>query len=374
MKKIVLTLILFTSIAMLSACQNNKPIIEPLKPTPDCEVPYLDGGWVCTWADEFNLDQVDPFKWNFEINDGGGGNNELQYYIRDNATVEDGILTITGKNETYRTREYTSSRITTHRKADFKYGLFQIRSKNPIGRGTWPAVWMMPTRSVYGGWPRSGEIDIMEYVGYDPSKIHSTIHTQKFNHKNGTQIGRSTTINSTDDFLVYELLWNPGELTWFIEGKQVFNVTYNAAINQDVPYYEAHPFDQEFFMILNLAIGGDWGGAQGIDNTAFPTYFQIDYVRYYQLDYNSIDKEKPTKVEFIYDSRLANTIHWDKSIDDYGVSHYKVLVDGIEHDTANLQQYTFKNLTPGNYQIEIIAVDFTGKESPISPKFQYTQN
>ncbi len=378
-KRIILTFLILTTTILLVACQNgngennNGNDKYNLEPAPGCLVPYLDGGWVCTWADEFKLDQVDPFKWNFEINDSGGGNNELQYYIKDNATVKDGILTITGKHETFRTRQYTSSRITTHRKGDFRYGRIQIRAKNPVGRGTWPAIWMMPTRSIYGGWPRSGEIDIMEYVGYDPSKIHTTIHTAKFNHKLGTQIGKSMTMNSTNDFHVYELEWNPGELIWKVDGKQVFNIVYNAKLNDDVPYWEAHPFDQEFYLILNLAIGGDWGGAKGVDNKAFPTYFQIDYVRYYQRDFEKVDKKAPTKVEYIYKSRLANTIHWDKATDDYGVSHYKILVDGEEFGQANLQQFTFKNLDPGDYMIEIIAVDFTGKESEISPKFQYKQ-
>ncbi|MGI6771038.1 MAG: glycoside hydrolase family 16 protein [Acholeplasmataceae bacterium] len=200
MKRIILTFLILTTTILLVACQNgngennNGDDKYNLEPAPGCLVPYLDGGWVCTWADEFKLDQVDPFKWNFEINDSGGGNNELQYYIKDNATVKDGILTITGKHETFRTRQYTSSRITTHRKGDFRYGRIQIRAKNPVGRGTWPAIWMMPTRSIYGGWPRSGEIDIMEYVGYDPSKIHTTIHTAKFNHKS-----RNTNRKINDD-------------------------------------------------------------------------------------------------------------------------------------------------------------------------------
>jgi hypothetical protein len=123
-KRIILTFLILTTTILLVACQNgngennNGNDKYNLEPAPGCLVPYLDGGWVCTWADEFKLDQVDPFKWNFEINDSGGGNNELQYYIKDNATVKDGILTITGKHETFRTRQYTSSRITTHRKGD----------------------------------------------------------------------------------------------------------------------------------------------------------------------------------------------------------------------------------------------------------------
>lgn len=385
MKKILLGLLILTATMFLIACKptengngngngnGNNNGVYTIKPVPDCEVPYLDGGWVCTWADEFELDRVDPFKWNFEINDSGGGNNELQYYISDNATVEDGILTITAKKETYLTREYTSSRITTSGKGDFKYGRFQIRAKNPVGRGTWPAIWMMPTRSRYGGWPRSGEIDIMEYVGYDPIRVHATIHTAKFNHKQGTQIGGNKIINSTDQFLVYELLWELGKLTWFIDGEQIFRVVYNPALNDDVFYHEAHPFDQEFFIILNLAIGGDWGGARGVDNSIFPATFQIDYVRYYELDYNMLDKEAPNAVENIFKSSLENTFYWDRPEDDYGVSHYDIYVDGEKYHTANLEQFTLRGKPAGSYEIQIVAVDFTGKESPKSPIFNHTQ-
>ena len=369
MKKIMIFVFSVFLIALVS-CENNED--KYLVPLEGGAVPRLDDGWVLKWADEFDGEELDLSKWNYEINGDGGGNNELQYYVDTNATLEDSILKITAKREGYKGKNYTSSRITTRFKGDFLYGRIQVRAKNPIGRGTWPAIWMMPSLGQYGGWPGSGEIDIMEYVGYDPNKIHHTIHTKKYNHKQGTQVGK--TINyptSNSEFVLYELIWNPGEMIWFVDGKETFRVMYKPEMNLDVPYYEAFPFDQPFFIILNLAVGGDWGGVQGVDNEIFPATFEIDYVRYYQRDYYRVDKKAPDKIEFIAPARLANTIYWEKPDDDYGVKYYEVYVDGEYYDDANINQYTFRNLAKGSHIIQIVAVDFTEKKSPKSIKFQY---
>ena len=371
MKKILIFILIMTT-SLLVGCEK-KSNKKPLTPVDGCEVGTLEDGWVCVWADEFNGSEVDESKWNFEINDSGGGNNELQYYIKENATITDGILSITAKNEPYKTRAYTSSRITTKYKGDFLYGRFQIRAKNPLGRGTWPAVWMMPTKSYYGGWPNSGEIDIMEYVGYDETKTHHTIHTQAFNHKIGTQVGKSVSIDSTTDFLLYELIWEPGELTWLIDGTEVFKFAYKERLHQDKPYQQVFPFDKPFFLILNLAIGGDWGGAQGIDSTAFPMSLDVDYVRVYQKDYNYLDKKAPDKVTNVTKAKLDKTIFWDKGTDDVGVEYYNIYVNGELYDDATMNQYTFRLLDSGRHTIEIAAVDFTGKVGPRSERFEYIQ-
>lgn len=371
MKKLSIFTILILLLALVG-CEKNNENKRTLTPVADCKVGSLeDGKWVCVWADEFDGDEVDEDKWNFEINDYGGGNNELQYYIKDNATVSDGILTITGKREAYKTRAYTSSRLTSKFKGDFTYGRFQIRAKNPLGKGSWPAVWMMPTRSYYGTWPNSGEIDIMEYVGYDQTRIHHTVHTRSFNHNIGTQKGKSFQIDSTTDFVLYELLWEPGKLTWFVDGYQVFSFSYNARLHQDKPYDHVFPFDKPFFLILNLAIGGSWGGAQGIDLNAFPMYFEIDYVRVYQLDYKYLDKKAPQKVENVTKATLKNTLFWDKGKDDVGIEYYNIYVNGQLHQDTNLNQVTIKSLAKGTYNIEIAAVDFTGKVGPRSDVFEY---
>jgi beta-glucanase (GH16 family) len=137
-------------------------------------------GWKLVWSDEFNGKSLDPAKWSFEVNAEGGGNRELQYYVTNNVTVTNGFLTITARHEAYTgpegTREYTSSRIRTLGKGDWRYGRFEMRARLPEGRGIWPAFWMLPTESRYGGWPHSGEIDLMELVGHLPEQVHGTLH------------------------------------------------------------------------------------------------------------------------------------------------------------------------------------------------------
>src|SRR5690606_39180384 len=178
-----------------------------------------------------------------------------------------------------------SSRLTTKYKGDWLYGRVQVRAKMPTGRGTWSAIWMMPTESKYGGWPHSGEIDIMEHVGYENNRIHTNTHTTKYNHNLGTNIGYSKTVpNVSDEFHIYEMIWEPGSIRIYVDGEPVgLGVfAYNPLSNQDVEYWKAFPFDQYFFLILNVAVGGTWGGSQGVDDSIFPTSMQVDYVRVYQ--------------------------------------------------------------------------------------------
>ncbi|HAX03076.1 MAG: hypothetical protein A2Y45_06550 [Tenericutes bacterium GWC2_34_14] len=348
--------------------------LAPLEAVEDCDNPTLDGGWVCIWADEFSGDAVDETKWNFEEGAFGGGNNERQYYTRNNTAIVDGKMVITAKQESMGGMPYTSSRLTTRYKGNFQYVRIVTRAKMPSGRGTWPAIWMMPLGSVYGGWPDSGEIDIMEYVGYDKDRIHSTIHTEKFNHRLGTQIGYSRIYDNVEtEFKDYEMIWTPGKILTFVDGDKLGEFNYVAELNQEVAYNEAFPFDQMFFLIINLAIGGDWGGAQGIDNTIFPTTFEIDYVRVYKQDYAKVDLEEPTQPGDIQVAQLKNTIFWAKSDDDYGVEHYAIYLDGRFYRYANLNQYTFKGLTANqSYNIQVEAVDFGGRVSPLSNTLSFT--
>ena len=173
-------------------------------------------------------------------------------------------------------KEYTSARLITKDKGDWLYGRFEIRAKLPTGRGTWPAIWMLPTDWEYGGWPNSGEIDIMENVGYDPDTILATAHTQKYNHMIGTQTsGKLYVPLSYKDFHVYSLEWDENEWRGYID-----NVHYYTHKNEKAGF-GGWPFDKRFHLLLNLAIGGGWGGKQGIDDTLFPHKFEIDYVRVY---------------------------------------------------------------------------------------------
>ncbi len=375
MKKIlILALLLF----ILVGCEKNTDEVPngllPLTAIDDCDEPTLEGGWTCIWADEFNGSAVDETKWNFEINGNGGGNGELQYYTKENAEVVDGKLVITAKKESYLGMDYTSSRLTTKYKGTFEYVRIIVRAKMPTGRGTWPAIWMMPLMSVYGGWPNSGEIDITEYVGYDVNRIYSTIHTERFNHNLGTQIGFNRVIeNAETEFHNYEMIWSPGYIKTLVDGQTIGEFNYVPGLTSDASYEEAFPFDQEFFLIVNLAIGGSWGGSQGIDPNIFPTTFEIDYARVYKQDYATVDKETPTDPVSISLAQLKNTLYWQKSTDDFGVAEYAIYLDGQFHRYANLNQITFTGLNVGQtYQVQVQAIDFVGRSSGLSESFSLT--
>ncbi len=194
--------------------------------------------------------------------------------------VANGELTITAIKEEYSGRSYTSARMITRNKKIWKYGRFEIRASLPAGRGTWPAIWMMPQYSQYGGWPNSGEIDIMEHVGYDMNRIVSTVHTQDYNHQLGTQKGNGIRIEDVTIMHTYTLDWTPEEMTMAVDGEQVFK--YKPTNYRGCPDDDIWPFDQSFFLIMNIAVGGNWGGAQGVDDTIFPQTLKVDYVRVYQ--------------------------------------------------------------------------------------------
>lgn len=227
------------------------------------------------WADEFNNSQLDTTKWNIEVNDDGGGNSELQYYTgRDeNISITGGILKITARKETYQNREYTSGRINSKFKGDWRYGHIEARLKLPEGKGMWPAFWMLPTENKYGSWPNSGEIDIMEMVGggTNDSIVWGTLHVgPPYNYSNG-----SYKLNEkfSEDFHVFAIDWGPDSIVWYIDGIQ-FSKKTSADMNQWLP------FQERFFVILNLAVGGNWPGSPD-ETTQFPQTLEADYVRVY---------------------------------------------------------------------------------------------
>jgi beta-glucanase (GH16 family) len=239
--------------------------------------------WELVWSDEFNTDGLpDTSKWNYATrgNTYGWGNNEKQWYTvadTDNCYISDGLLTITAIKEATSGKEYSSARLTTKGKGDWKYCKVEVKAKLPTGKGTWPAIWMMPSDNLYGGWPKSGEIDIMEHVGYDPDTVHSTVHTERFNHVIGTQVGKPNYLpTATTEFHTYSMEWDENEIRSFVDGTEYFRFANNEE------GYKAWPFDQSFHLILNLAVGGGWGGQQGIDDSLFPHSYEIDYVRIYQ--------------------------------------------------------------------------------------------
>lgn len=233
------------------------------------------------WRDEFDYEgRPDQAKWGYDLGASGWGNHELQDYTDriDNAFVGNGVLTIEARREAREGAPYTSARLVSKGKGDFRYGRFVARAKLPAGRGTWPAIWMLPTDWRYGDWPRSGEIDIMEHVGFDPDRIHVSVHTQAYNHVAGTQKTAIRTVEgATTAFHVYRVDWTPDAVRGYIDDALVLEFA-NEGTGPD-----AWPFDQRFHLLLNIAVGGDWGGKQGVDDAAFPARMQVDYVRVYRL-------------------------------------------------------------------------------------------
>lgn len=233
------------------------------------------------WNDEFNENgKPDNTKWGYDIGGHGWGNGELQYYTNSikNAFVEDGFLYIKAIKESVQGSGYSSARLVTKNKGDWKYGRVEVRAKLPTGRGTWPAIWMLPTDWKYGNWPQSGEIDIMEHVGYEENKVHGTVHTGAYNHLLGTQKGGSKYVRSaTSDFHNYAIEWTEDRIDFFIDDEKYY--TFEKEGNDSKKW----PFDEYFHLILNIAVGGSWGGVQGVDNSIFPAEMAVDYVRVYEF-------------------------------------------------------------------------------------------
>ena len=260
------------------ACTDNK-VIPDIIPTEQ----VIEKNWqfetTPIWQDDFNNATVDATKWSFETGGSGWGNNELQYYTSGvNSTISGGNLVIAAKKGNLLGRDYTSSRMVTKGKGDWLYGRFEIKAKLPKGRGTWPAIWMLSSEASYGTWPASGEIDIMEHVGYDLNKIHCSIHTAAYNHTRGTQKTANKIVpDAIDAFHIYRIDWTPYAVRGYIDG-----VSYFEFLNNNIGF-TAWPFNKPFHLLLNVAVGGDWGGVQGVDNTAFPTSMQVDYVKVYKM-------------------------------------------------------------------------------------------
>lgn len=231
------------------------------------------------WNDEFDTPGLpDSTKWSYDAGPGGWGNNELQYYTAkraENARVEDGHLIIEARREPWEDSSYTSARLISKGKGDWQYGKIEVKAKIPRGRGTWPAIWMLASTEPLG-WPDDGEIDIMEHVGYDQGVIHGTVHCKKYNHVIGTQKSGTISVpDCSDNFHVYGVEWNKDSLLISMDGNPYFRFG-----NEKT--YEAWPFDNKFHLLLNIAVGGNWGGSKGVDSTIWPQKMMIDYVRVWQ--------------------------------------------------------------------------------------------
>lgn len=238
--------------------------------------------WVPVWADEFDGNSINLFNWEAQIGTGpsgdGWGNNELQYYTNraQNIAVANGVLTITARQENFNGRQYTSARLRTQGKRDFKYGRFETRAKVPAGQGLWPAFWMLPTNSPYGGWASSGEIDIVETINLATAAF-GTIHYGA-PWPGNVSSGGNRPGTWSDGFHVYAIEWEPDEIRWYVDGVRYNRVTSSTWYSTLGAGNTRAPFDVQFHLLLNLAVGGNWPGSPN-GFTTFPNTFQVDYVR-----------------------------------------------------------------------------------------------
>jgi len=238
------------------------------------------GPYQLVWSDEFNGSGLpDSTKWTYDVGGNGWGNRELEYYTYarpENARIENGNLVIEARKESYSGSQYTSARLLTKTKAQWTYGKFEIRAKLPRGIGTWPAIWLLSATQPLV-WPDDGELDIMEEVGFNPNVIYGTAHNKMYNGAQGTQKGSSTLIpDAQDSFHVYSIEWTTNRVTWYVDSSAYFTYT-------DPGYgFNAWPYNKDFFIILNFAIGGNWGGQKGVDDSIIPQDLLVDYVRVYQ--------------------------------------------------------------------------------------------
>jgi beta-glucanase (GH16 family) len=239
-------------------------------------------GWKMTWHDEFDGATLAASKWVYVVGGNGFGNDELEYYTDrpQNLYVRDGMLTIEAIKEDYpaangKQRNFTSARIHTKGKFAQKYGRFEARIKVPFGQGMWPAFWMMG--DVRADWPANGEIDIMENIGREPSKVHGTIHGPGYSGDSaiGAPFSLPAGQKFCDDFHVYAVEWEPNAIRWYVDGKQYHSVT-----PASLPAGAKWVYDHPFFIILNVAVGGGWPGNPDA-STTFPQRMLVDYVRVY---------------------------------------------------------------------------------------------
>lgn len=254
-----------------------------------CLFPESLENYQLVWSDDFDGAEIDESKWSFVLGDGcdispdlcGWGNNELEYYTArpENAFISNGNLIIRARKENplyLGTYQYTSARLVTKDKGDWKYGRMDVRAKLPIGQGIWPAIWMLPTDTVYGAWPKSGEIDIMENVGSEPQRVFGTIH---YGHDYWRYNSQGLDLESGtfhDDFHVFTVLWNENCIQFQMDG---INIGEPNTRTTTLP--TTFPFDQYFHMLLNVAVGGNLPGNPD-GSTSFPQVMQVDYVRVYQ--------------------------------------------------------------------------------------------
>jgi beta-glucanase (GH16 family) len=257
------------------ACHDDPP---PTAPSPGASP---SGTYRLVWSDEFDRDGApDASRWRYDVGGQGWGNDELQFYTadrRENARIEAGHLVIDARREAWEGRAYTSARLVTKGKGDWTYGRIEVRAWLPRGRGSWPAIWTLGSRTPFA-WPDDGEIDIMEHVGFDPGVVHASVHTRQYNHVQGTQRSARVAVpEAMDGFHVYATEWTADRIQTSVDGRVYFDFA-----REPLGGRPAWPFDAPQHLLLNVAVGGNWGGQRGVDDATLPYRFLVDYVRVYQ--------------------------------------------------------------------------------------------
>ncbi|MFO7932568.1 MAG: family 16 glycosylhydrolase [Bacteroidales bacterium] len=267
------------------------------------------------WSDEFEGDSLDLSRWSYMTGDGtayglpsGWGNNEEQYYLEQNAVVGDSVLTIVAKKQWVGGKPYTSARIRTLDKGDWKYCRIEFRARMPLGKGLWPAIWMLPSDNAYGGWAASGEIDIMEYLGDAPRTVHGTLHFGGEYPDNEFK-GKSYVLPQGEadfhqEFHDFALEWEEGEIRWYVDG-ELYQTQGRGDWWSSGGQFPA-PFDRRFHLLINLAVGGNWPGSPD-GSTQFPQELVIDYVRVYQKNVTGQDPRSGTRPDgFVLEQNQPN--------------------------------------------------------------------
>jgi beta-glucanase (GH16 family) len=271
MKHALRALLLGTAlIVLLAGCGG-------VSPAPAATSIAAPPGWTLVWHDEFDGTTIDPANWTYDLGAGGWGNGEAEFYTSrpENARVENGQLIIEARQEKYEDSYYTSARLKTQGLQSFQYGRIEARLKVPSGAGLWPAFWMLGANFDGTNWPDCGEIDIMEYIGREPDLILGTAHGPGYSGAMGMSQWNRQEYNIADDFHTYAIEWEADEIRWYYDGDLYFTLT------PDDLSGRTWVFDRPFFIILNLALGGQLAGPIGLD-TAFPAQLQVDYVRVFE--------------------------------------------------------------------------------------------
>ena len=318
--------------------------------------------WELVWSDEFNGNDINMENWSYDVPTNGRYNGEIQSYTENNAFVKDGSLILEAREEDItetdgQTYNYSSAKLISKGKQKWTYGKVEVKAKMPSGQGIWPAIWMMPEdEPFYGTWPVSGEIDIMELLGHEPDTVHGTIHFGKPHQQRQGHYYLPDGQSFADDYHIYSIEWEPGEIRWYIDGNlyHTANDWFTKSDSNADDYTYPAPFDQDFFLIMNISVGGGWPGNPD-ETTVFPQQMAVDYVKVFQKDEYPV-REKPISEE---EDQGRAPLEDGNYVYNGGFDMDDPAVDGVE-GVQNSDYWTFSkdggavaNLVPNNGAMDV---------------------